>query len=268
MTGSGTANNPYIVDNWADYQQVYGKSVYIEWDNGADNKIINFNEIQPDSFTTQIKFSRYTKFNGWKFTNLFTMYQNPLSFGDAGSIIDSFILENFYWIMPETTLECTLLNFENNFSYVSTMKNCVISGKIESTGKCRLITNGHFYESSANISVNSANFMLTNNNIRNADIILDTTCQSMSLTSGNILNSRISGTIMAESPIICGNSSSGYNVFDVVSNQPAEYVGQGIMVYNSDKMTVSGTGNHVPCTTEQLKNAEYLQSIRFPIGVD
>ena len=267
MTGSGTETDPFVVDNWADYQQIYGQYVYIEWDNNAKNKVIDFDKIQPDGFTTQIKFSRNTKYNGWKFKNLFTMYKDPLSFGNSGGVLDGFILENFYWIMPTSTVECTLLTFETNYSYVSTMTNCVISGKIESQGKCRL-TNAHFYESSANIGVNSANFTLTNRNVRNSDIILDVTAQTVNLTSENILNSRFSGKISAENPVICGNSASGYNVFDVVSNQPAEYIGMGIMVYNSDKMTASGSGNHRPCTTEQLKNPDYLNSIRFPIGVD
>ncbi|MDE6035894.1 MAG: hypothetical protein K2G36_08310 [Ruminococcus sp.] len=267
MTGTGKQNDPYVVDNWTDYQKIYGKSVYIEWDNNFKNKVIDFDKIQPNGFTTQIKFSRYTKFNGWKFTNLYIIHQSPLSFGDAGGVLDGFILENFYWIMPETILECTLLTFEQLYSSISTMKNCVISGKIESQGECRL-TNAHICESSANIGVNSAKFTLTNRNVRNSDIILDATGQSVNLTSENILNSRISGKITAENPIICGNSASGYNVFDVVSNQPAEYVGRGIMVYNSDKMTASGTGHHIACTTEQIINPEHLNSIRFPIGVD
>lgn len=267
MTGSGVENDPYIVDNWADYRQIYSSSAYIEWDENAKNKVIDFNEIEPHGFTSMIKFSRYTKFNGWKFVNLFTMHSSPLFFGLAGKTLDGFILENFYWLVPAPISESILLNFEANYSNFSTLKNCVISGKIECQGRCR-ITNAHFHESSANIAVNSGNFTITNHTIRHADVIFDISAPTVTLTSEYIINSRFSGKIHAETPIICGNSTSGYNLFDLFSNQPAEYVGKGVMVYNSDKMTASGDGNHQPCTAEQLRNPAYLNSLRFPIGVD
>lgn len=266
MTGSGTQTDPYIVDNWADYRQIYRSSAYIEWDDSAQNKVIDFNEIQPSGFTSAIAFSRYTKFNGWKFVNLFTMHSNPLFFGSAGGTLDGFVLENFYWITTSKT-ESILINFEANYSNFSTLKNCVISGKIECQNSCRL-THAHFHESSANIAVNSGNFTLTNHSVRHADVILDVDAPTVKLTDESIINSRFSGKIHAETPIICGNSTSGYNVFDLLADQPAEYSGKGVMVYNSDKMTASGDGNHKPCTSGQLKNPEYLASLRFPIGVD
>ena len=267
MTGSGTQNDPYIVDNWTDYRQICTPTAYIEWDSQTSEKVIDFNQIQPDGFTSTIVFSRYTKFNGWKFKNLFMLHNTPLNFGTAGGILDGFILENFYWIPPTSLNESFLLYFNPNYNSISTLKNCVISGKIECQGKCK-ITNAYFCESSANIAVNSGNFTLTNYPVRNSDIVLDVSAPTVSFSPDTILNSRFSGEIQAENPVICGNSASGYNVFDFVSNQPAEYSGKGIMVYNSDKMAVTGSGNHKPCTTEQLKNPEYLKSIRFPIGVD
>lgn len=267
MTGTGTAEDPYIVDNWADYRQIYKESAHIEWDGEAENKVIDFNEIQPDGFTSQIKFSRYTKFNGWKFKNLFTMSNSPLSFGTAGGTLEGFILENFYWIPPAPNTECVFLSFESNYGSVSTLKNCVISGKIEAQCKCRL-TSGHFCESSANIAVNSGDFTVFSHSVRNSEIILDVSAPTVNFTSESIRNSRFSGKIIADNPVICGNETSGYNVFNILSTQPAEYSGKGIMVYNSDKMTAIGTGNHKPCTSGQLKNPEYLNSIRFPIGVD
>lgn len=267
MTGTGTQADPYIVDNWADYRQIYTASAYIEWDNSATNKIIDFNEIQPEGFTSQIKFSRYTKFNGWKFRNLFTTAANPLNFGSAGETVDGFILENFYWIAPDS-INLALFNFDANYTSISTMKNCVISGKIEAQTDFSF-TGANFSESSANIVVNTTgNFNFTSQQIKNSDIILDISAPKVTITEKRILNSRFSGKIIAENPVILGSSDSGYNVFNTETNQNVEYSGKGIMVYNSDKSDFSGTGNFNPCTSEQLKNPAYLNSIRFPIGVD
>ncbi|MCM1315124.1 MAG: hypothetical protein NC205_00965 [Prevotella sp.] len=267
MTGTGTAEAPYIVDNWADYRQIYTESAYIEWDGGATKKVIDFNKICPEGFTTQIKFSKYTKFNGWKFENLFTTSSAPLFFGAAGAALDGFILENFYWIPPASNIECVFLNFEANHGNISTLKNCVISGKIEALSSCR-ITTANFHESSANIAVNSGDFTISSHSVRNSEIILDISAPTVKITPEIILNSRFSGKIATENPVVCGSEASGYNVFDINSTQPLEYSGKGVMVYNSGKTDATGTGNHKPCTSEQLKNPEYLNSIRFPIGVD
>ncbi|MDE6665379.1 MAG: hypothetical protein K2K14_04210, partial [Ruminococcus sp.] len=61
---------------------------------------------------------------------------------------------------------------------------------------------------------------------------------------------------------------SAYNVFNIQSNQPLDYQGKGISIYNSDIATATQSGNFIGCTAEQLRNAQYLYDLRFPIGVD
>ncbi|MDE5583711.1 MAG: hypothetical protein K2J08_08400, partial [Ruminococcus sp.] len=91
MTGTGVKDDPYIVDNWADYQAVYKSEVYIEFDDKSPKKEIDFNEIQPEGFTSTVKFSPFTTFNGWTFKNFFsTAKSNAISFGSRSTTLENF----------------------------------------------------------------------------------------------------------------------------------------------------------------------------------
>lgn len=70
-TGTGTASDPYVVDNWDDFLTVCNISAttYIVWDD-AENKVVDFNEINPQGYDSTIEIKGNVDFNGWELRNL------------------------------------------------------------------------------------------------------------------------------------------------------------------------------------------------------
>ncbi len=63
MTGTGTKDEPYIVNSGEEYTSITSKTSNVEFDPNAENKVIDFNEIQPEEFFSAVKFKDYTNFN-------------------------------------------------------------------------------------------------------------------------------------------------------------------------------------------------------------
>ena len=148
------------------------------------------------------------------------------------------------------------------------MTNCVISGQIQAPNKINSVIVGSLYESSLNIIANANDTFMGTRNFINSDIVLDISAKSVSLCLSRILNSRISGRIQSDETVSAGSTDSAYNVFNVQSNQPLDYQGKGVSVYNSDISSSVSSESFRGCTAEQLRDAQYLYDLRFPIGVD
>ncbi|MDE5582820.1 MAG: hypothetical protein K2J08_03850 [Ruminococcus sp.] len=280
MQGTGTKTDPYIVDNWSDYQALSGSSIYIEWDNSAECKIVDFNEINPSGFDETVNFSRYTTFNGWSFVNFFsTAKNNAISISDVSSTTGNFKFVNFYW-QPDANTSSTKYSFIKSSATSSTvLKNCEFSGRIEIvTGKKNFSSDCvKLNECSLNLVLNTTeNFTVFANTIKNSDVILDVSAPSLTLCEKEAINSRFSGKIRSQNVVNVGTENSGYNVYNLDSDGPLNYQGKGVSVYNSEISASSQTDEEMeelgikfePCTAEELKNTTYLQGVNFPIGVD
>lgn len=272
MTGTGTQEDPFIVDNWADFMSITNKdNRYIEWDRNSADKVVDFNEIRPQGYSSTVSMGRYTKYNGWIFRNFYSTAINALNFGDAGKTIGELNFENFYWQVPSGA--SYFLTCSTNGDYKSVFDNCVFSGKIAVSGADVYFCSEYLSRCAMNIEVScSANrFDISRYDIENSDIVLDIiTDKKCELTYYNAVNSRFSGKISASSVSLNDSSGSGYNIYNLESDQPLKYIGNGISVYNSDLATASedGTGMLKPCTSAQLKDINYLKSIGFPIGAE
>lgn len=264
MTGTGIKDDPFIVDNWEEYSSL-GSSMlyYAEFDPNAEKKVIDFNEICPEGFAKSVQFARNTNFNGWTLKNLHSTAQYAIEVGGSGKI-SNLILENFYFC-PQSA-NATLI-YGGSSSPIS-MTNCIISGQIQSANKIANVIQGSLYESSLNIIANADVSVQVAANFINSEIVVDVSAESVALCSGKIINSRISGKIQSDGNVSAGNEESAYNVFNVQSNQPVDYQGKGISVYNSDISQSVQSENFAGCTAEQLRDAQYLYDLRFPIGVD
>lgn len=267
MTGTGTQSDPFIVDNWADFRTIDTSSsdIYVIWAD-SENKIIDFNDIQPDGFSSTVNFPANVDFNGWTLRNFHSTASSSIA---CNGMIQNLILENFY------TTSSTLI-------YGSVLfKNCIFSGIIQSAGNAYMFHGGGITECSMNIRVNTtgwveiasgSGFSSPKTQITNSDLILDISCGSdLEISSYRIKNSRISGKFQTSaSSCAIGDSTSMSNVFNIESNVPLKYLGSGISVYNSDlaKSHSYSSSALKPCTSGQLKDAQYLYSIGFPIGVD
>lgn len=270
MTGTGTQNDPYIVDNWADFTAINtdSASVYVRWAD-TENKIIDFNDIRPDGFSESINIPGNVDFNGWTLRNFHSTSDNSLSLS-SNTTTENLILENFY------------INSEHLFYGNALLKNCIISGMIQASNYFRAFAGCGLKNCALNIKVNSTNFDLARGGgflspktqIVNSDIILDVVCSgtyAVSLCDRIIENSRISGKIQSNaSNVVLGDSSSMSNVFNLISNKPIKYTGEAISVFNSDisEKSSDSSKSFIGVTSEQLKNAEYLYNIGFPIGIE
>lgn len=267
MTGVGTQADPYIVDNWEDFMSINRNQIgiYVKWAD-SDNKVIDFNDIKPDGYTTSIIFPSYVDFNGWTLRNFRSTASYAMKSNNSNSVtVQNLIIENFY-ISNESY---------NYLFYYTNISNSIISG-IAVSGKSFYLTSyGDIVNSSVNIKVTAKEeFSILNSSgiMKNSDIVLDVSAKTANLAYNSyyhgVYNSRISGKIHSAQDYV--RIVNGYsNIFNLDSDMPLSYSGTAISVYNSDLAEKdSSSTNLIGCTTEQLKNAEYLYSIGFPIGVD
>lgn len=272
MTGSGTAESPYIVDNWEDFRTIDTASagIYVRWaDTG--NKVIDFNDIMSEGFSETINLPAHVDFNGWTLKNFHSTasYYSFYCSSASDATIENLILENFY------------INSQNLFYGSTLLKNCIISGMVQYNGNTNVFSGCGLKNCSFNIKINATavgivsggGFLSPKSQITNSDVILDIFCSSSTvlICDRMIKNSRISGKIQSNAQkITLGNSSSMSNVFNLETNALLYYQGYVISVYNSDFAEKSSDSNKsfIGVTSEQLKNAEYLYSIGFPIGIE
>lgn len=232
MTGTGTQTDPYIVDNWADFIAIdKSKAVYVKWAD-SDNRIIDFNDIQPDGYTKTIYFPSNIDFNGWTFRNFHSTASTAINYKGDSYIIENLIFENFY-IMSNTSIYGEYI-----------LKNCIFSGFMQSSSAVSAFNGCNLLNCAVNIRIVSLYSVILASSsgfihpmeIRNSDIVLDIQSRgtNTSKISYYIINSRISGKIeLSASPFRLCSSGNG-NIFNLECNQPIKYTTDGISVYNSD----------------------------------
>lgn len=270
MMGSGARTDPYIVDNWFSFMTIdtTDPNIYVKWLDSA-KPIIDFNDINPEGFSSTIKFPANVNFNGWTLRNFHSTASDAIGYNASPGKIKNLILENFY-VTSETLFYGTYM-----------LENCVISGLLQAGGNNVYVFYGAGLERcSLNIKATARMFNLASGSsflspktqIINSDVILNISCSNVTTICDNMIkNSRISGKIQTPaSSIMLGNFYSSSNVFNIESNCSLKYTGNGVSVFNSDIATKSDDSNKnfVGCTAEQLKNSGYLYSLGFPIGVD
>lgn len=261
MTGSGTQTDPYIVDNWVDFLAIDTTSsdIYVRWAE-SDSKIIDFNDIKPEGFSETISLPYNVDFNGWTMKNLHSTANNALAgiSGSKPSKVYGLTLENFYF------------TGSTSFQYTE-FKNCIFSGTAQSSSSLTLFAYSSFANGAANVSLYGAAQItaFSYSACKNSDIVMTVTGNRFSITSYcNAYNSRFSGKIQVDSNENVALSIAYSCVCNLEANRPLNASGSTISVYNSDLAQAITSKNFIGCTTEQLKNAEYLYNIGFPIGID
>ena len=261
MTGAGTQNDSFIVDNWADFRtiDINSAEIFVRWAD-SENKIIDFNDILPEGFTEIIYIPANVDFNGWTFRNFHSTAGTAFYGVSNNSNINNLILENFYFTGQY------LLHKVN-------CANCIFSGIAHGVSATCFGYSSNFTGCSANLRMHSGSesAVFSNSVCRNSDITLDITGNRFTISyDGKVYNSRFSGKIQID-----GNNimvSIGYSsVFNLISNKPLSCSSAtGISVFNADTMPnpANANKNLVGLTSEQLKNAEYLYNMGFPIGYE
>lgn len=268
MTGSGTEQDPYIVDNWDDFATATDSgATYVKWAD-RDNKVIDFNNIKPEGFDSTVYFPANVDFNGWTLKNFSSTSDYAIKYKSSSGIIQNLIFENTY------------ITSQYIFYGTWELKKCQFSGRIQRSGSAYPFSACGLNMCAVNFIINATGYVyfLYDSGFsspkawaKNSDIVLDISTKSTGVTivKNGLINCRISGKIQMgnTSYIWLGGSSSMSNVVNIEASVKLRLFG-GISVFNSDIATTDSPNVLIACTSEQLKNAEYLHSIGFPIGVD
>lgn len=274
MTGTGTQTDPYIVDNWTDFLSVCdGSSTYVKWADGGGT--IDFNDINPDGYTSEFRIRCHADYNGWTFKNLHFHTSGSIRFDNGANNLN---LLDFY--ADDMTGKC--FGFYGNSTNIKI--NGIYHGRATQTSSvCPISTSSYTIKNSAvNLEiygndvgvayVASSSSSFITSRWENCAINLDikgTTKADLGNTA--LTNCLVTGSIKSGSELQHFGYSCTNTVFDIeIDKNVVKSAGTpyGICLYNSDKATFSDIVNYVGVTTEQLKNAEYLHNLGFPIGVD
>lgn len=284
MTGSGTENDPYICDTWEELISVStAKSVHIRM---SGNQIFDFNEIQPLGFDSQVNLSGQINFNGCIFRNFYSKSLRAVYILN-GTSWQNLSFENFYQqTASSSSSENAGFLYTDAGSSAIKITNCKFYGKVNygiySTKKAVVFYSANYrtlqFEqcsfslecscTSGIFSLFNAGFLKNCNvrfviNSRNA-VIFSSNESTVNYALNSLFDGKINVSDMTGS-ILSGGNLSGYNVYRVQANAPMQYTGAGVSVFNRDlSPDTQGYGTFVGCTSEQLKNAEYLYSVGFP----
>ena len=264
MTGSGTENDPYIVETWEEFVSAfYASSKYITF---PDDTILDFNEIQNYSKKLTGRYNTVLG-NGVNFRNI-TLETGAFISATNKNTFDNMRFTNLYFTGDASFVASSL---NNDWCYFI---NCQFAGIFQGNSKFNDSGDKLYFGKSLTSVGCGINLKLSEQAVfratayscycYNCQLTLD--CESSaSDTSINIYNSLIEGNIGgANRSIWAVNCVLNANIETTFTNTNTGKVS----VANADKIGENGAVNgFVAVTSEQLKNAEYLSSIGFPIGV-
>lgn len=286
VTGSGTQQDPYIVENWEDFLSVKASNI-THWIKFADsvNKVIDFNDIQPEGFNSPITVTGYIDFNGWEFRNM--KFNSTLSCFKYERIsgtdyplyeIKNLKLTNFVWDTSSgSDTRYIFYQFPTSPSTGCIVDDIRISGVINSFTTNAFYIFHDCYGNNTNFTLNLklTSDSETNTALRMAlfkDIFQNCNLKFESenlfnIELSDIRNSLIQGKLeCSDSYQVLGFSSeSNSNVILLNTSKDISYSG-GLSIFNKDLApNVTETNSLKGCTTEQLKDPVYLATIGFNI---
>lgn len=239
-TGAGTQENPYVVDNWDDFLTVCNISptTYIVWAD-VENKVIDFNDINPQGYDSIIEIKGNVDFNGWELRNITSTAQFVIRVSGTSSIRPTvknlkitngkhiwmsnggaFISENY------VTLDNVTISYE--FDYAGSVCSAIASGSgggnyyrvgIYAYGMTRAAGKWGFFSNVRNVRYGRFHCEVQTQNASN-------------VCNANLVDSIVSGTIIVDNDdvnqILVGAANSTLNVIRLQSNKTIRYNGAGI----------------------------------------
>lgn len=278
MTGSGTEQDPYIVDNFEEFDSVRDISgtTYIEYSNDE----VDFNDIQPYGYTDRFILSGHITMTNVIWKNFTSRAGCAISFG--GEISNIF-------------LECNNCKIINAYQITSASEkylficrrgdvvfnNCEISYR-QDVGNASIYT-GFLRDAGGDQTFNACAITIKSygnkkNIWRLADGGTFEFCNINLDVQANKFDYPLQGFMCWYSGKIDINTAtsndrsggSGNIVWDVEITQPITLTNNSLYkfltIYNSDKATITATNNDmlIGVTSAQLEDTGYLYSLGFP----
>lgn len=239
-TGSGTQMDPYIVDNWDDFLSVCNltASTWIRWAD-ADEKIIDFNEINPQGYDSTIEIKGNVDFNNWELRNITSTAQFVIRLSGTSSIrptVKNLKITNGkqIWMLnggaflSETWVELENITISYEFDYAGSNSYAIATGSgggnyyrvgVYAYGMTRAGGYWGFFSSVRNIRYGRFHCEVQTQNTPN-------------VCNANLVDSVVSGTIIVDNDnvtqILVGAANSTLNVIRLQSNKTIRYNGAGI----------------------------------------
>lgn len=280
MTGSGTAQDPYILTTW---QELLNASGVCEWYGGD----LDFNDIQPTGFTECVVISATSiNFRGATFKNFYSRATGTAPC--SGGIRFSCNISNLRFINSAfVNVRSPQIGVIDEHSSVSAT-SCVFDGEIISTNRDIVIvgssSNSSYYYSTSynkcsfNFKTKSAHRVwfasaiaafydcdiytdIEQDGNEFSDIYSNGTSEYNSRFSNCRLRGRFINTGGDYVKVGDTNSRHAFNYFAFDEGTYLLLSSSSKSVYNSEKITAyEGTTNVVGCTSAQLSSISYLRS--------
>ncbi|MDE6520289.1 MAG: hypothetical protein K2K91_07530 [Ruminococcus sp.] len=265
MTGTGTETDPYIVSTWEDFKTAMSTSgACIELDTDID-----MNEVAPEGIS-KITIANVTLDGKNHIIKNLVANEGFLDYNRNSAYISNLKILNF---VNRGTGDFIKLGNSCHIYF----KHCIISGINASTGKIIHTSVGtypsyvHFVATDdggcmLNINICSGGFV--SGNAKTTDSYIKLSGENWSdINTWYLNNSYVEGKISGSKFENCYNS-----VIDAECPENSSFTVSNCsnLLVNTDKFTgtFSTETGIKKVTSEQLVNAEYLESIGFPIGVE
>lgn len=284
MTGTGTQNDPYIVDIWEDFVTAAGTSgAYVKV---ADDTVWDMNSIAPEGLTQSLQVNANVDGNGVKIVNLHIENLSAVIINANGYLENI----NFTDVFAKATNGTYyFIGRSRNVKYGEVGRYISITGKFYGYGTSN--SNKRIYAIFGNGSDTS--FMSCSTNVElygtaqlckddsnwdyNSPMLVNCNLKYVRLPISGVYawqnrivvkNSWVEGS---EYTTVCISNSSENSIFNVSAF--GDITGgnsRTCLLWNSDKIEsgVSISSGIKLCSETQLQDAAYLASIGFPIGVD
>lgn len=256
-TGTGTATDPYIVDNWTDFLTVcnISASTYILWANKEteEEKVVDFNDIAPYGLETQIQLQGHVDFNDWTLQNVWVRNSSFLYLRSA-QLYNLKIL-NSKW---DTTSSTAFISIYDTYTAQGDIQNVEISLELVVSGSSALsiinFTTNYTKIKGLGLSVygtaTSAVALINSQTTLGVSVIASSIhCELQANLSSNadVLNRAafaqcdISGYYLDDSsltsPIVVGGTNSSCNYIRLRSNKDIKYGGNGLSLRVDENYT-------------------------------
>ncbi len=284
MTGTGTQNDPYIVDTWPDFVTAIGTSgAYVKV---ADDTVWDMNSIAPEGITQSLQVNANVDGSGVKIVNLHIENLSAVIINANGylkniNFTDVFAKAtngNYYFIGRSQNVKSgevgRYISITGKFyGYGTSGSNkriYAIFGNGSDTSFTSCSTNVELYGTAqlCKDTINSGTYspMLVNCNLKYVRLPISGVYAWQNRIA--VKNSWVEGS---EYTTVCISDSSENSIFNVSAfGNITDGNSRTCLLWNSDKIEsgVSISSGIKLCSEAQLQDAAYLASIGFPIGVD
>lgn len=253
-TGTGTAADPYVVDNWTDFLTVcnVSASTYILWANKEteEEKVVDFNDIAPYGLENQIQLQGHIDFNGWTLQNVWVRNSTFLRLKSAR--LYNLKILNAKW----DTVSGSFINIFDTYADQGDIQNVEISLEFVGSGSnaLNIINVGASYTKIKGLGLSvygtaTSAVSLINSTWGVPVIASSIHCELQANLSNDadVLNRAafaqcdISGYYLDDSsstsPIVVGGTNSSCNYIRLRSNKDIKYGGDGLSLRVDENYT-------------------------------